>query len=173
MGGRRVSNQRRDIGTEEVLYRVGLVAALVAATGFLVYSLGPQEQRDFLHRYSFCVIYRFTGFYCPGCGGSRAVSELLRGNLLASLLYHPLAAYGLVLYIAFMGSHMAAHVTAWLRSRTGTGAGDGPRLRSLRWRTSFITAAVVLLIGNFVIKNVIHLVTGVDILARLDQIFLP
>ncbi len=194
MSGRKETNQTRDIGAEKVLYRVGLVAAFVAATGFLVYRFGPQQLRDFAHQYSFCVIYRFTGFYCPGCGGSRAVAELLRGNIVASFLYHPLAAYGIILYLVFMGSHTAAYLVSWLRraadrrrtgrrdsapGRNGQGKGNEKEneerlytLHGIRWRTSYLTVAVILLIGNFAVKNIIRLATGVDILARLDQIFL-
>ncbi len=169
--------QTREPGTEETLYRVGLVAALVAATGLLVYKLGPQELRDFLHRYSFCVIYRFTGFYCPGCGGTRAIEELLRGNLIASFLYHPLAAYGILLYLAFMLSHTAARLAASIERRRKRKGGAVPledgavRFHGLKWRTWYVTAAVVLLIANFAVKNILHLATGADVLAQLDQRF--
>ena len=169
-------NQTREPGTEETLYRVGLVAALVAATGLLAYKLGPQELRDFVHRYSFCVIYRFTGFYCPGCGGTRAITELLHGNLFASFLYHPLAAYGILLYLAFMLSHTAAYIER-RRKRKGKAvgavpAGDGAvRFHGLKWRTWYVTVAVVLLIVNFAVKNILHLATGADVLAQLDQMF--
>ena len=131
---------------------------------------------------------------CPGCGGSRAVAELLRGNIVASFLYHPLAAYGIILYLVFMGSHTAAYLISWLRraadrrrtgrrdsapGRNGQGKGNEKEneerlytLHGIRWRTSYLTVAVILLIGNFAVKNIIRLATGVDILARLDQIFL-
>lgn len=38
------------------------------------------------HRfYPFCFFHRLTGLQCPGCGGLRAVHQLLHGHLLAAL----------------------------------------------------------------------------------------
>jgi hypothetical protein len=34
-----------------------------------------------------------TGFYCPGCGGSRALMFLLKGDLFHSFIYHPALLY--------------------------------------------------------------------------------
>ncbi len=36
-----------------------------------------------------CVIYKNTGLYCPGCGGTRAVISLLNGHIIRALLYNP------------------------------------------------------------------------------------
>jgi hypothetical protein len=43
-----------------------------------------------------CLFHALTGYYCPGCGGRRALLALLRGQLLTSILYHPLPIYVLV-----------------------------------------------------------------------------
>ncbi len=41
--------------------------------------------------------FRFaTGFYCPGCGGTHAVSELARGHVIASFMAHPFVIYVMV-----------------------------------------------------------------------------
>lgn len=47
-----------------------------------------------------CFIYRKTGLYCAGCGGTRACVELLNGHLFASIKYHPAVVYicGIMLY---------------------------------------------------------------------------
>ena len=73
--------KKKDIGTEEVLYRLGLAAAVTAAAVCMFLRLAPPEAVEWLQGYSFCVIYRFTGFVCPGCGGTRALAELLEGFL--------------------------------------------------------------------------------------------
>lgn len=56
-------------------------AATVAAT---LYRFSPQE-------YSFyprCPFFVLTGHYCPGCGATRAVAELLHGHFAAALHFN-------------------------------------------------------------------------------------
>ncbi len=148
--------KNRKCGTEEVLYRVGLAAALVAAAGCLLWQWAPVGVRDWWHRFSFCVIYRLTGFLCPGCGGTRAFTALLRGHFWESFLYHPLVPYGVGWYVCFMGSHTLARFTP---------------VGGMKWKNGYLVTALVLLTGNFIIKNLIHLITGVDVLAWLGQQF--
>ena len=40
-----------------------------------------------------CLFRRITGWYCPGCGGTRAVKYLLEGSIIKSLRCHPLIVY--------------------------------------------------------------------------------
>ena len=157
--------KKKDIGTEEVLYRLGLAAALTAAAVCMFLRMAPPEVREWLERYSFCVIYRLTGFTCPGCGGTRALEELLEGHVARSFLYHPLAPCGLGFYAVFMGSH------TWekLQKRFRPGAG---RPVGIKWKDGYAIAAVGLLVGNFIIKNLIHLFTKMDVLAELDCLFM-
>ena len=155
--------KKKVCGTEEVLYRIGLAAALVAAAGCLLWRWLPEEIHDWCHRFSFCVIYRSTGYLCPGCGGTRAWKALLQGHLWESFLYHPLVSYGVGWYVCFMGSHTLARVAGWLPWRIV--------IRSMKWKDQYLTVALVLLAGNFIIKNLIHLITGMDVLAWLGQRF--
>jgi hypothetical protein len=60
----------------------------VAATGLagaaFLYRYSPQE-------YSFypgCPFYALTHHYCPGCGSTRAVAELLHGHVAAALHFN-------------------------------------------------------------------------------------
>ena len=36
-----------------------------------------------------CILNLYTGYYCPGCGNTRSVMALLRGDIIASLRYNP------------------------------------------------------------------------------------
>jgi len=40
-----------------------------------------------------CLLYSNTGFYCPGCGGTRATKYLLTGHIFKSIYYNPFVAY--------------------------------------------------------------------------------
>jgi hypothetical protein len=59
------------------------VATGLAGAAFL-YRYSPQE-------YSFyprCPFYALTHHYCPGCGATRAVAELLHGHVAAALHFN-------------------------------------------------------------------------------------
>ena len=73
----------------------GLVCmALISILGIPISQLIPP-----------CVFYTTTGYYCPGCGGTRAVIALLHGRFLISLYYHPFVLYMTVYYMMYESSH--------------------------------------------------------------------
>ncbi len=43
---------------------------------------------DIAHGLPGCIILKTTGFYCPGCGATRAVLALLRGRFLTAIKYN-------------------------------------------------------------------------------------
>ncbi|WP_436793889.1 DUF2752 domain-containing protein [Actinospongicola halichondriae] len=53
-----------------------------------------------------CPINRLTGGFCPGCGSTRAVHELLHGDVVGSLICHPmvipLLAFGAYLWVSWV-----------------------------------------------------------------------
>ena len=54
-----------------------------------------------LYSASGCYMYRMTRYYCPGCGGTRAVQALVHVELLRSLRCHPAVLPGVVMSIVF------------------------------------------------------------------------
>lgn len=84
---------------EQLFYKLGkilfvIIAVFVIAmwiTDFGIVSWLPE-----------CEFLALTGLYCPGCGGTRAVKSLLRGDLIRSFLYHPFVLYCAVGYTVFM-----------------------------------------------------------------------
>ena len=46
-----------------------------------------------MFRFPPCLFHLATGYYCPGCGGTRAITSLLHGQILNSFLYHPVVLY--------------------------------------------------------------------------------
>jgi hypothetical protein len=56
--------------------------------------------------YPVCLFHALTGLYCPGCGGTRAVYQLLHGHVLLAL--HDNALFGLALVaLAVWGARFA------------------------------------------------------------------
>ena len=55
-----------------------------------------------------CLFHLFTGYYCPGCGGTRAAAALVHGRLLQSFVYHPVVPYGAGLLFWLLMNNTAA-----------------------------------------------------------------
>ncbi len=74
-------------------------------------------------RYPTCLFYEMTGYYCPGCGNTRAVLALLQGHILRAFGYNPmipvlamvlLACYGERVFAAFGKQvHLFPRSWAW------------------------------------------------------------
>lgn len=102
-----------------------------------------------------CLFRVLTGLYCPGCGGTRAVRELLTGHPVRSFLYYPLVPYSAVVALWLLISHLLYRYT-----------GNERYHRELELGYVYVGIAVIIL--NFVIKNVI-LLSGTDVLELLSQ----
>jgi hypothetical protein len=70
--------------TRNKLYSLLLIACL-AGIGYLFYQI-HSVQKDLLH---VCIIKNVTGFPCPSCGTTRAITLLLHGNIIESILVNP------------------------------------------------------------------------------------
>lgn len=93
-----------------------------------------------------CIFHTIFGLYCPGCGGTRAVLALLKGNILQSLWYHPVVVYSAGLY----GWYLISNTIEWI-SKGKLPIGSGYH----RW---YGIAAVVLIIVNCLLRNLLLLV---------------
>lgn len=97
-----------------------------------------------------CVFYTCLGIYCPGCGGTRAVAALLRGRFLESVWYHPIVPYSVILFGGFMLTQGLA--------RLGV-----RQIRGWKFHNWYLYGAVVVLVCNFLIKNLLLWVWGITI----------
>ena len=114
----------------------GLIMGLPAIAAIFAYTyaapyIGPDR----------CRFLTVTGFYCPGCGCTRAVRAFLHGHFISSFLYNPVVMYCMVLYIFYEGSHLLEilHV---------------PRIKGLKFRYGYIYTGIGILFANWIIKNV-------------------
>ena len=48
-----------------------------------------------------CILYDNYGFYCTGCGGTRACMALIHGNYIESIRYYPAIIYLVGLFIYY------------------------------------------------------------------------
>lgn len=123
---------------EDELYCIGMIVLLIGAVGgFLYFKLILPRTPSLL-----CILYEFLGLYCPGCGGTRAVTALFHGKLLESLWYHPIVLYGVIIYGGFLLSHTLERLKIC-------------KIKGWRFHPWHLTAAVMILVLNFLGKNVL------------------
>ena len=61
------------------LLAVGALA--IIAVGGMLFWFNPAQYRF----YPFCFFHELTGLHCPGCGGTRALHQLLHGHVATAL----------------------------------------------------------------------------------------
>lgn len=64
-----------------------------------------------------CVVRRCTGGYCPGCGGTRAVLALVKGDVAGSWAAHPwvpLLVFQLIVALAMVATGHLARLRRWV-----------------------------------------------------------
>lgn len=91
-----------------------------------------------------CYFHQLTGLYCPGCGGTRAWIALLHGHFLHSLVYHPVVLYGTSVYLVYVLSNLRALLPHMRHTPSG-----------MAFRNSYLYAAVILILGNWILKNIL------------------
>ena len=137
----------RDLRLEKNIYEAGVL--LLFASIFLLIS-----KRLFPVDFALppCLFHKWTGYYCPGCGGTRAVKALLRGDIIDSFCYHPVVIYGAVLYSWYMISHTIQHLSKG-------------RLRiSMPYTEKYLYGAVIIIIVQWIFKNTVKIIWGIDLI---------
>jgi hypothetical protein len=113
---------------------LGVLGGVAAAFGFVA-AVDPNRPGH----YPVCPLLRFTGLYCPGCGGLRSAYAIAHGRLGTALGCNALAVAGYALF--------AVVWTVWF-TRSLRGRAFQPRMRRAhRW------ALWTLLIGFGVVRN--------------------
>ncbi|MEU6475734.1 DUF2752 domain-containing protein [Streptomyces sp. NPDC047017] len=125
-------------GPRAVLGRLAVPAAVLAATAGAFAYVGAVDPNQPGH-YPACPLLRYTGLYCPGCGGLRSAHAVVHGDLLAALQDNALAVAG---YLA-----CAVLWTAW-----AVAAARGRRLR-IDPAPVHLWCAVVLFAAFTVVRN--------------------
>lgn len=132
-----------EMSTEDALYFFGLLTLPVGLLSVLavVNWIVP-------HLKGGCIFWELWGIYCPGCGGTRSLVALAHGHILQSLWYHPLLLYCVIMYLAFMLSHTLEKLHV-------------PFVKGMKFREWIMYGMIVVLILNFVLKNVLKFMFGI------------
>ncbi len=138
--------------TEQQLYIVGWICLAAFAVFFAAAEW--TDYRIFAYMPD-CAFYRLTGLYCPGCGGTRALFLLMRGELLGSFLFHPTVPYTVLLGGWFMISQTAERLSRG-------------RIRiAMRFRERYLWIALAITVANCLVKNLVLVVWHAALPVRL------
>ena len=88
-----------DILLDKISYGCGVIIIMGVFTLITAYYTVGFDLRRYTPP---CMLYTFTGYYCPGCGGTRAFIYLLKGQLVKSLIHHPAVIYAVLPGLLFM-----------------------------------------------------------------------
>ncbi len=134
---------------ENGLYRCGwviliILSALVLCKRFLFLNLFSAV------RMPPCVFHTLTGYFCPGCGGTRSLKALLSGRFLVCAVDFPMIMYAAVVYAWFMISQTIEKVSS---HRIPIG---------MKYRHAWVYASLVIVIIHFIVKNLFYIKTGIE-----------
>ena len=85
---------------DSIFYEIGKFTWLPVLAGGIFFARYGFESFESIFQ---CDIKRISGFPCPGCGGTRAIYYLFKGDFIRSFLFHPAVLYGVFAYFHFMG----------------------------------------------------------------------
>lgn len=102
-----------------------------------------------------CLFHKITGLYCLGCGGTRAVFALVRGDIIKSLFYHPM-----VPYVAIVGGWFMISQTIDRLLRHKFPSIDF----AMHFRLVYLWIGVGLAVLNCLWKNGVLIITGVALM---------
>ena len=117
------------------------ISALVA--GFVLFSYLVKGKEGFE-----CAFYTFTGLYCPGCGGTRALYAMLRLDILNAVRYNVAVPFGIFVYVYYN-----------VRAVICLARKDISYFKSNRYYLCI--AFAIVFIGNFIVKNLLLLCFGI------------
>ena len=89
--------------------RVLVAALIIIGARFLLI----RYQGTILNSGLGCPLYHFTGYYCAGCGGTRAFFAFLKGDLAGSWRMNPVFLSGLACGLLYLAAYW------WQRLATG------------------------------------------------------
>ena len=134
---------RGDPITDREAYPAAWITLAALTAAFLIWRFALGEPTV-----SRCWVWEHWHIYCPGCGGTRALIALARGQLETAIRYHP----PVVITLALAGAYLLTQTVWRLRGRRGW---------VLRYRAWWPAALVGLFLTNCLARNILLLGVGI------------
>ncbi len=98
-----------------------------------------------------CRLYQQTGYYCVGCGGTRALEAFFQGRLLCSFCYHP----AVDLVMGFLAVFVPTNTLSIL---------TGGRVRGVLVRPLHFYILIAVVVVQWLVKNGVYYFTNIHII---------
>lgn len=106
-----------------------------------------------------CFMHDLIHLYCFGCGGTRAVKALLKWNIIDSILCNPIVVYGMLMFTYY-------YIGNWIRYVSH------PWKKYFRFHKWMTILSICVVIGIFVIRNMLLVIWNIDYLGDLKQFWI-
>lgn len=134
--------------SRKIFYFCAVATVLVLFSEILLRLFGKSLLG--LNKYP-CFFNSLTGLYCPGCGGTRSVYQLMRGHVLKSIYFNPVVPYTAVMWSAYLISHT---VSLLFRGK----------IKPMAFSPIYLYIYIVILLLNFAVKNGVVLLFGIHLI---------
>ncbi len=126
-----------DSDMENILYWISIVVIIFTAIIYFaqIWFVNFTGRYDLME----CRLKAMTGISCPGCGGTRALISLAKGDILSSLYYNAFATYGAVIYGIFFITQTLQRITKG-------------RLKGIKFRMIYLWIAIAILLIQYILK---------------------
>lgn len=98
-----------------------------------------------------CRLYARTGYYCIGCGGTRALRLFFQGRWLRSFYYHPAVDVVMLFLCVFLPTNTLDIMTKG-------------RIHGLRIQARHLWILAGIMVMQWIIKNGVYYFTGVHLI---------
>ena len=103
-----------------------------------------------------CFFHAITGYYCPGCGGTRSFEYMVSGDFFKSLYYHPIVLYITIPGIFFMLSQTIYRIRRISAKSFRRCSPDKMSFHIMTVRPAYLYIGCAILILQCIIKNVVY-----------------
>lgn len=125
---------------DNILYWVSIFVVVLTAVIYVaqIWFVNYTGRYDLLE----CRLKATIGINCPGCGGTRALKNLVKGNILSSIYYNAFATYGAIIYLIFFFTQTLSRITKG-------------KIKGMKFRTLYLWIGIGILIVQYTLTFVI------------------
>lgn len=121
-----------------IFYYVCIACSAVALIVFLTCRIWNVSLVDVIPGQ--CILLKYTGYYCAGCGGTRSVMALVHGDFISCFKYHPAVFYTVVLFGMIIVSHTLSILT-------------NNRIKAMKVRPIYFYILIAVILIQWIVKD--------------------